>query len=127
MWQKCPICDGNGIDPLTQGEEISDCNVCGGMKIINVKTGMPPNYSDIKTFWIDEAKTYLREVPKELQDYSIYHYWTDHYPKIFKTKEIDYKNYCSSKQEMDKILNKIAELKNYWSDGTIRNSKNEII
>ena len=39
MWQKCPICNGTGKDPLFQEKY---CTVCNGYKIINELTGLPP-------------------------------------------------------------------------------------
>lgn len=38
MWQKCPICNGEGvIEPLSKV-----CTVCNGEKIISKLTGRPP-------------------------------------------------------------------------------------
>ena len=40
MWQKCPICNGTGIDPGIYS--LNKCSVCQGMKIISEVTGLPP-------------------------------------------------------------------------------------
>lgn len=47
MWQKCPICDGEGKVTI-KGLSISvheECSVCKGAKIISELNGLPPNYS----------------------------------------------------------------------------------
>ena len=43
MWQKCPICNGTGKDPLFQEK---CCTVCNGYKIVNELTGLPPVKSE---------------------------------------------------------------------------------
>lgn len=47
MWQKCPICDGEGR--VTSNGFTSSvhqvCPVCKGAKIISELNGLPPNYS----------------------------------------------------------------------------------
>lgn len=43
MWQKCPICNGEGCDTLTS----TICSVCNGMKIISTVTGLPPERVNI--------------------------------------------------------------------------------
>jgi len=42
-WQKCPICDGTGIDQCVNGyANTTTCDVCNGKRIIHVVTGKPP-------------------------------------------------------------------------------------
>lgn len=36
-YQKCPICNGTGLEA-----HFLQCSVCGGQKIINEQTGLPP-------------------------------------------------------------------------------------
>jgi hypothetical protein len=45
MFQKCPICQGSGIEhqPVSSGTD-KPCPVCGGMKIISELTGKPPKH-----------------------------------------------------------------------------------
>ena len=38
-WQKCPICNGTGIEPLTG---YIQCKTCKGERIISSVTGKPP-------------------------------------------------------------------------------------
>ena len=42
-WQKCPCCNGTGIDQ-TEGtfNAIPVCSVCKGKKIISIVDGRPP-------------------------------------------------------------------------------------
>lgn len=40
MWQKCPICNGVGIDPSLHSSSI--CPTCQGMRIISEISGLPP-------------------------------------------------------------------------------------
>lgn len=40
MWQKCPICQGTGINNNSSWRE--PCSVCKGQKIISELTGKPP-------------------------------------------------------------------------------------
>lgn len=121
MWQKCPICEGTGIDKYTD----KTCDTCGGMKIINSKTGMPPKLSDIKDFDEDEAFSYLRKTPKELQNKLIFHYWTDEYPKIQNKDEFDLEKYKynGATISLEELLKGLENIKEYWSDGIIRESK----
>jgi len=47
-WQKCPVCDGEGmvkqyITDRTLPYEQHPCNVCKGFGIISEITGYPPN------------------------------------------------------------------------------------
>lgn len=41
-WQKCPICDGTGVEPHPGMLQGTRCSVCGGAKIIHSQTGKPP-------------------------------------------------------------------------------------
>ena len=43
MWQKCPICQGTGINNNSSWRE--PCSVCKGLKIISELTGKPPGIS----------------------------------------------------------------------------------
>lgn len=50
MWQKCPICNGSGIDPSPQGVYAGTrCRACKGSGLINELTGLPPYEVDTKT------------------------------------------------------------------------------
>lgn len=40
MWQKCPICNGEGSVEMFHG--FKECKVCKGEMIISVLTGRPP-------------------------------------------------------------------------------------
>ncbi len=43
MWQICPLCNGTGkISDTTTSSCYQTCTVCGGFKIINEITGLPP-------------------------------------------------------------------------------------
>ncbi len=44
MYQKCPICNGSGVDQVSAytGKD-PKCLVCNGKRIINEITGKPPN------------------------------------------------------------------------------------
>jgi hypothetical protein len=43
VWQKCPICDGNGcIYTSTVSLHQSECPACEGQRIISVVDGRPP-------------------------------------------------------------------------------------
>ena len=46
-WQKCPICNGTGIEPgpFTTSNSTPICTICQGKKIISELTGLPPSYS----------------------------------------------------------------------------------
>ena len=42
MWQRCPICNGSGIDDRDTTSSVQpQCSVCNGMKIISETTGLP--------------------------------------------------------------------------------------
>ena len=44
MWQKCPVCNGNGNKPSTFNQSgMVDCKTCKGSGIINSLTGLPPS------------------------------------------------------------------------------------
>jgi DnaJ-class molecular chaperone len=48
MWQKCPICNGTGINYNTLPSLTSAvCTVCKGTKIISELTGLPPNNFEV--------------------------------------------------------------------------------
>jgi DNA-directed RNA polymerase subunit RPC12/RpoP len=70
MWQKCPICDGTGIklEPYIQTEVIK-CPTCNGKRILNERTGLPPDY---------ELHGKLREnedIPHNLGDEDAHEAW----------------------------------------------------
>ncbi len=48
MWQKCPVCNGTGKDPLSEGMIKTSCTVCVGMKIISEVNGKPPKHDGDK-------------------------------------------------------------------------------
>jgi hypothetical protein len=49
MWQKCPICEGSGINPEIIGTSLTTiCSVCNGKKIISTVNGLPPGSGIIK-------------------------------------------------------------------------------
>lgn len=120
MWQKCPICKRTGIDKDTNNK----CDVCGGMKIINVKTGMPPKLSDIKDFNEDEGLSYLRKENPLLKGALIKHYWTDDEIKIYIHKDVynlsNRKPYVAPEKD---IMEGLENIKEYWLDGIIREPK----
>ena len=45
-WQKCPLCNGSGIDP-TSGtySSVPICPTCKGTRIISELSGLPPIYN----------------------------------------------------------------------------------
>ena len=45
MWQKCPICNGSGVEPTPTWRSLKycTCTTCKGEKIISTFTGLPPN------------------------------------------------------------------------------------
>jgi DnaJ-class molecular chaperone len=55
-WQKCPVCDGSGLEYLLNGIAHTTCSVCKGTKIINELTGKPPH--------VEKAKFQISEVNK---------------------------------------------------------------
>lgn len=44
MWQKCPICNGDGFIPTSGSSTSRMCPTCKGMRIISESTGLPPWY-----------------------------------------------------------------------------------
>lgn len=47
MWQKCPICDGSGMIPITLSiNSMEKCKACNGTGIISGLTGLPPAKSE---------------------------------------------------------------------------------
>lgn len=48
-WQQCPVCKGTGCDPFIGAASTSfpKCPVCKGTRIIDEKTGKPPDI-DVK-------------------------------------------------------------------------------
>ena len=42
MWQKCPVCNGQGIVPDMISLGSKQCHVCNGHGIISMISGMPP-------------------------------------------------------------------------------------
>ncbi len=55
-YQKCPICDGNG----TAGYCVPyPCDVCGGQKIINEQTGLPPKREVISDSTVGNIPAHL--------------------------------------------------------------------
>ena len=49
-FQKCPICNGTGIDPApgyTTSNACPTCGVCQGKRIISELTGLPPVHVEI--------------------------------------------------------------------------------
>ena len=48
MWQKCPICNGNGTELNSLSSSCTTkCRVCGGAGIISEINGLPPNYQKV--------------------------------------------------------------------------------
>lgn len=41
MWQKCPICNGSGVNPNYLSNQYQ-CKTCKGEGIISEVTGLPP-------------------------------------------------------------------------------------
>ncbi len=44
MWQKCPICNGSGLNYQETSIKNCPCSVCNGSKIISELTGKPPKH-----------------------------------------------------------------------------------
>jgi len=61
-FQKCPICNGTGIEPIsgTTSNTLPRCLVCDGRRIINRKTGLPPNRVSIEKVE-KEMSTFLKD------------------------------------------------------------------
>jgi predicted patatin/cPLA2 family phospholipase len=87
-WQKCPICNGTGIEPLsgTSTNTQARCLVCDGRRIINKKTGLPPNRISIEKV--------VREMPKIVKDAQINYATQEHVKNVIdeldKTGELPY-------------------------------------
>jgi len=47
MYQKCPLCEGSGLNPLpgTYSTAAPICPTCNGHRIINADNGLPPKGS----------------------------------------------------------------------------------
>lgn len=69
MFQKCPVCNGTGVDPGVYS--LNKCSVCQGMKIISELNGLPPSSSPA-THSISNTTNYrgtdFRDDPMESQD-----------------------------------------------------------
>ncbi len=47
MYQRCPLCNGTGINSTSlKTNKVEECTVCNGEKIINSETGKPPKKED---------------------------------------------------------------------------------
>jgi len=59
MWQKCPICNGEGTVPNygVVTSLFSVCPTCNGTRIISEINGLPPAYTQVK----DDEKTKLEK------------------------------------------------------------------
>jgi len=55
MWQKCPICNGEGKVPNYGSitSQFSVCPTCNGTRIVSEINGLPPAYPQVK----DDVKT----------------------------------------------------------------------
>jgi DnaJ-class molecular chaperone len=49
MWQKCPVCNGQGIVPDMISLGSKQCHVCNGHGIISMISGMPPIHDKYNT------------------------------------------------------------------------------
>ena len=48
MWQKCPICNGTGVSPMSGTyTSIPTCPTCQGARIISEINGLPPSSTSI--------------------------------------------------------------------------------
>lgn len=87
-FQKCPICNGTGVEPLsgTSANTQARCLVCDGRRIINKKTGLPPNRISIEKV--------AREMPKIVKDAQINYAAQEHVKNVIdeldKTGELPY-------------------------------------
>ena len=87
-YQKCPICNGTGIEPLsgTAANTQARCLVCDGRRIINKKTGLPPNKISIEKV--------VREMSKTVKDAQINYATQEHVKNVIdeldKTGELPY-------------------------------------
>lgn len=52
-FQKCPLCEGTGVDPNVLVSNISSppCPVCNGKRIISTLTGLPPKIGQTGGEW----------------------------------------------------------------------------
>jgi len=71
-WQKCPICNGSGIEIDSLTPNGVKCSVCKGRKIINVLDGKPPkdiaNNTEQKSQDFNNYKERdFRDTPRESQ------------------------------------------------------------
>ena len=69
MWQKCPVCNGTGIDPGVYS--LNKCSVCQGMKIISEVNGLPPASipaTHFKSNVTVPKETDFRDINRESQD-----------------------------------------------------------
>jgi hypothetical protein len=56
MWQKCPICNGTGVSPISGSySSIPTCPTCNGARIISEINGLPP--ASIPTPSIESSST----------------------------------------------------------------------
>jgi len=75
-FQKCPICNGTGVEPLSATSIGTQprCLVCDGRRIINTKTGLPPARVSVDEF--------VREMPKSLKDAQINYATESHIKEV---------------------------------------------
>ncbi len=67
MWQKCPICNGEGriTNNGYSSSLFSTCPTCNGTRIISELTGLPPAYlagnstTTIENFEENQSKTFI--------------------------------------------------------------------
>lgn len=68
MWQKCPICNGTGLEYEPVMTTIGKiCSICNGTKIISELTGLPPNFEKNKLDRINEDIP--NKIDKNLKNY----------------------------------------------------------
>ncbi len=65
MWQKCPICNGTGVSPISGSySSIPTCPTCQGKRIISEINGLPPATVPPHTY----TETDFRDANMESQD-----------------------------------------------------------
>lgn len=86
MWQKCPVCDGQGNMVVAPGLSAVTCDICEGRKIIG-PDGKPPVIEQSEVQASDEC--YTPPSPfDELSDDEIQYWSTPHYDELQAKKQM---------------------------------------
>lgn len=120
-FQKCPICNGTGIEPLsgTSADTQAKCLLCDGNRVIHTETGLPPNKISVEKF--------VKELPKNLKDAQINVFAEQHSKNVIeeleKTGELPFhvrpvnalkrtdeeKEQIKHERELDPVLRQVDE------------------